>query len=528
MAFSAWPGSAAERPVFRPDAVRDFVAGHDEPWAEKKAAISSNLYELDVRWIKLPETSGTGGGLVIADDLVIVFLAHGHVVWLDVARRQGPYSTNIEVPMNLEELRQSGLIENAKVNHAWFRVAGVHAERLSDRLRVYVAHHVFEDGCFYFQLSTLDLAFDPVEGLAQASDWKRLFRPEPCIAVDDASTKPFSGQQSGGRIVELDRDHLLVAYGDHEVDGYKSANFPQDPTSPYGKIWRIAKDGTSAAIYASGVRNPQGLFKDRRGRIWETEHGPQGGDELNRIVEGANYGWPFQTYGVFYGTKPWPLNPVQGDHSAPGYVPPIFAWAPSIAPTNLVEAASGPFALWNGDLLIATLRDESVRRLRVQGDRIAYDERIALDYRIRDIASLGSGDLVLFTDDGRVGLVSPAALVESASETDDDAEPEPSATPVVAEGEAGSGEKLFVRHCASCHSLTLAEGDVGPPLGGVVGREIGSAAGFTYSPALRDASGVWTEELLAASSLEQARSLPARRCRRSSSLRGKCRTSRIT
>jgi cytochrome c2 len=488
MTFSA---GAAEHQVFRQDAIRDFVAGHPNSWVEERAETSTNLYDLSIRWIKLPESSGLGGGLLIEDDLVIVFRPHGQVMWLDTARRQGPYSTHIEVPMNFDGLKQSGLIESAKINQAWFRVAGVHAERLSDRLRVYVTHHAFEDGCFYFQLSTLDLTFDAVEGLIQASPWKRLFRPAPCIHINNASNL-FSGHQSGGRIVEFDDDHLLVAYGDHEFDGHVGPNFPQDAASPYGKIWKIAKDGSSAAIYASGVRNPQGLFKDSRGWIWETEHGPQGGDELNRIVEGANYGWPFQTYGVLYGKKPWPLNPVQGDHSVPGYVPPVFAWTPSIAPTNLVEAASSPFALWKGDLLIATLRDESVRRLRVQGDRIAYDERIAFGYRVRDITSLNSGGLALLTDNGLVGLVTPKSSVEEAFE----AEPEPPSTSAMARADATPGEKLFFQHCASCHSLTPQSADAGPPLGGIVGREIGTAPGFDYSRALRNASGVWTDELI--------------------------------
>ena len=129
--------------------------------------------------------------------------------------------------------------------------------------------------------------------------------------------------------------HLDVAFGDQDYDGVLNpALAPQDDTSSHGKSFSIDVDTLDVRIIAKGLRNPQGLVVGRDGDLWETEHGPEGGDELNRIEEGANFGWPYVTLGTEYNQFGWPLSTTQGRHQ--GYDLPVFAWNPSIGVSNLI------------------------------------------------------------------------------------------------------------------------------------------------------------------------------------------------
>ena len=138
-------------------------------------------------------------------------------------------------------------------------------------------------------------------------------------------------------MVQSGDDTILVSVGDHQFDGfYDSRAVAMDPATDLGKLIELnIKTGVSRH-FARGLRNPEGLTIARDGRIWESEHGPQGGDEINLMVEGRNYGWPIVTYGMAYGYPPknWPFNPRPGGHD--GYTRPRFAFVPAIAPTNMV------------------------------------------------------------------------------------------------------------------------------------------------------------------------------------------------
>ena len=142
-------------------------------------------------------------------------------------------------------------------------------------------------------------------------------------------------------MVKLDDATLLLTVGDHGLDGlYTRTSVPQDPHFHYGKTVRIDLQSGTAKVYSLGHRNAQGLYKSSDGKLWLTEQGPAGGDELNLPVEGANFGWPIVTYGADYDRHTWPLNPHDGHHA--GYVAPVFAWVPSIAVTSIL----GFRAIW--------------------------------------------------------------------------------------------------------------------------------------------------------------------------------------
>jgi len=245
----------------------------------------------------------------------------------------------------------------------------------------------------------------------------------------------------------------------------------QDMTASYGKSILIHIKDRRSEIFTSGIRNPQGMYIDPKGNIWETEHGPQGGDELNLLKQGLNYGWPIVTYGTDYGTFAWPLNPKQGDHE--GFEAPFFSWVPSLGVSNLVGVEKDLFPVWKGDLLVSSLNYRRLFRLRIRNDRVVYEEPIEIGMRIRDIAEGSDGRVVLWADDDDA-IISLRPLT------------------------GNSGEASFGTSCSGCHKVENGTSHrIGPDLWGIMGRKPGSAPGFVdYSGAMRARGGVWTEEKL--------------------------------
>jgi cytochrome c2 len=269
----------------------------------------------------------------------------------------------------------------------------------------------------------------------------------------------------------MDPQTILLSVGEFGFDGVASVEaLSQDRATSYGKTVTINIANGRAALFTIGHRNPQGLYIDHAGTIWSTEHGPQGGDKLNRLVRGANYGWPYATYGTDYGTFTWPLNKPESEWR--DYQDPVFAWVPSIAVSNLLVVEQGLFSRWRGDLLIASLKAKTLFRAHVKDGHVLYFESIFIGSRIRDLIEGHDGRILLWTDDDTLISISPNADT--------------------------TGEALFAEKCSGCHQATAISGNrIGPNLSGVVGRRIASLEGYPdYSPALRRWDGVWTDNRL--------------------------------
>jgi glucose/arabinose dehydrogenase len=221
----------------------------------------------------------------------------------------------------------------------------------------------------------------------------------------------------GGRMVFLPDQTLVLTLG----DGFDWREQAQNPANHLGKIVRLHRDGSVPAdnplvgqagaapeIYSLGHRNVQGIYYDARlQRLYSHEHGPRGGDELNLIEPGHNYGWPLITYGVDYtGAQISPYTEL------PGLRQPLLHWTPSVAPSGLTLYRGALFAQWQGDLFASTLAERSVRRMRMVQGQLAGQEVLfeELDERIRDVRSGPDGALYLLTDNaqGRVLRVLPA------------------------------------------------------------------------------------------------------------------------
>ncbi|MFM1976829.1 MAG: hypothetical protein RL145_1675 [Pseudomonadota bacterium] len=226
-------------------------------------------------------------------------------------------------------------------------------------------------------------------------------------------------QHYGSRFTWLPDQTLLISIGDggnppNSLDGSFIRNQAQNLGSHLGKIVRIKDDGsipkdnpfvnTAGArpeIYSYGHRNAQGLVRDPvSGRIYATEHGSQGGDELNLIQSGQNYGWPKVTYGVEYGAARTPITPNQ---SAPGMVDPLAVWSPAIAPSGLAVVRSSKYRGWDGDVLAGGLRLDQGRGALIRVDldkagKVIGQERIDLgDVRVRDVRQGPDGYIYVLT-----------------------------------------------------------------------------------------------------------------------------------
>jgi glucose/arabinose dehydrogenase len=233
----------------------------------------------------------------------------------------------------------------------------------------------------------------------------------------EAGPKKRGPAHFGARILWLPDGTLLLSLG----DGFAYREQAQDLTNHFGKIVHLtdagapapnnplaARPGAKPDIYSYGHRNVQGLVRDpATGRIFAHEHGPQGGDELNLLQPGKNYGWPAITYGVDYSGAQ--ISPFK---ERPGMEQPLVYWVPSIAPGGMAFYSGDAFPQWKGDVLVAALRAMEVRRVDLDADgKVIGQEGLfaELNARIRQVVQAPDGGLYLLTDaaDGAVIKVSP-------------------------------------------------------------------------------------------------------------------------
>jgi glucose/arabinose dehydrogenase len=221
------------------------------------------------------------------------------------------------------------------------------------------------------------------------------------------SPKGHRGQHFGGRIVFDRAGFLYLTLGDRGE--MARAQKPDDHAGSVIRLHddgRVPKDnpfvgkpGWKAEKFTLGNRNLQGAaLHPVSGALWTHEHGPQGGDEVNIIRAGANYGWPVITYGRNYGLG---TQIGEGTHKQ-GMEQPIHYWVPSIAPSGMAFYAGERFPRWKGNLFVGALRDRMLVRLELEGDKVVKEERLLQNAigRIRDVRTGPDGFIYLLTDDG--------------------------------------------------------------------------------------------------------------------------------
>jgi aldose sugar dehydrogenase len=264
---------------------------------------------------------------------------------------------------------------------------------------------------------------EPVEGRARTALARARLIAEGTARIEAVEVifrqaGPLSGgNHFGCRIVQTPDDNLFLTTGDH----FTTRDQAQILGNDLGKIIRIRPDGSvppdnpfvatpgaEPAVWSYGHRNPQGLaLHPVTGKLWEHEHGPRGGDEVNIIEKGKNYGWPVIGYGIDYsGAK------IHDSTHKAGMEQPIKYWVPSIAPSGMTFYTGNLFASWRGSLFIGALAGQILVRLELDGHKPVKEERLLqeLRERIRDVREGPDGALWLATDSssGRILRLAPA------------------------------------------------------------------------------------------------------------------------
>ena len=270
--------------------------------------------------------------------------------------------------------------------------------------------------CLFLQA----LAFE--DPLKERKQPKRFFQ-SPCIE-DTLNPALF-----GGRFTNSKSD-IFMSVGEQRYDrsGYpkvsKTALLEQkNPNSVFGSILKFDEKLNSFTIYSNGHRNAQGMFFSmENNKFYESEHGPQGGDEVNIVLSGKNYGWPFVSFGVPYGWQlasgfPDPATvkgtnfeqflkksgQLRGTHE--GFEKPLFSWYPSVGAGSLLQVPSNSnLKDWRGNLLVVSLANNQLHRLILEGDKVIFDERIDVGARIRDMVTTKEGNLIIALDEGQLLL----------------------------------------------------------------------------------------------------------------------------
>ena len=480
-------------------AVARFAAAEGAPLNvaldEDVRVVKTHLYSLLSRTVRFGDWGGghRGGAIEPLDDDLLVVSPKGDLALIDPQGR----TTFVDgrVPMNLDAARASALTP-AQLDK--FVVSGAllmqsrKRWRFRQRSELVVAHHHFKKECIRFRLSS---ALVERRGEAvSASSWRTLFDVDPCFAPADF----HGGHMAGGKMLADGQKHLLVAFGDHELPdpGSKGLHPSQASDALWGKLVRVRVRTGAAEVLVYGLRSPGGLARDREGNLWEVEHGPLGGDELNLMLPGSNYGWPKVSYGLRYDqTAFWKVTE-SSRHE--GYAKPVFSWVPSPAISALVVNDERAFPVWRDDLLIGSLRG-SLIRVRRDGTTVRYVEQIHLGVPVRDIAWLPNKRLaVLAAGKQRVLFLSPFTYPYCDRESrlkahmhvysggcaewvaDEDAGAPPPGSERGASG--ASGAELFQAECSACHQLDAEQhSTAGPHLHGLLGRNVGVVSGYGFS-----------------------------------------------
>ncbi|HEX2255525.1 MAG TPA: PQQ-dependent sugar dehydrogenase [Afifellaceae bacterium] len=221
--------------------------------------------------------------------------------------------------------------------------------------------------------------------------------------------KVDSTMHYGSRLVFDREGHLYITLGERSHEQFRGQ--AQELDSHLGKVVRIRPDGSVPdgnpfvgrddalpEIWSFGHRNIQAAaLHPETGRLWEIEHGPRGGDELNIPEPGGNYGWPVVSHGVNYSGTPVG----SGERSAPGMIGPVHTWTPVIAPSGMTFYTGEAFPEWQGNLFVGGLASTTLVRLEMDGQSVAHEERLIEDLglRIRDVVEGPDGALYVVTDE---------------------------------------------------------------------------------------------------------------------------------
>jgi len=380
-----WPFNSSIG-LYLPQWVKFYAYKYTNP-NEKK--ITTQYYKIKLDYVTIPAKSSVGGGGAInllKKNFFLLTLNNGNNLVFNLDTKE--FYKQDSIFKGYSGIRDV-LINN---NRNKVLVLGIKKES-KDCKRIYLDQYKINN-------ISLTFSFDN-----QNNIWKS----------EELCNNPMENN-GGGRVLEY-KDSYFISTGffaQNKNSGiYK---YPQDANSSFGKIIRIYKDNNkfSSEIYSYGHRNPQGLiFSKKNNIIVSSEHGPQGGDEINIINKNGNYGWPCKTWGARYdydfkiNSEIWPKNLEDyGCKNNSSFIEPLFSWSPSVAISQGIEYTGEEFSQFNNHLLFGSLKAASIFRLYVSNEmKVINYEKIFINERIRDIISSNEGQIILYTDGGNLVIL---------------------------------------------------------------------------------------------------------------------------
>ncbi len=360
--------------------------------------IHSHFFHIEVTTQQLPSKHNgeRGGGLTSRNNELLILTGSGD---LYIATDTTITPTRIKLPDHgnsaFERVR---LAQGYQVPDSPFRFD--HILAIQNGLVVSYSEWHPNSACYtrtiaYLPLNASDQSLKDVT--AEAEDWTILFRSNPCLPARNQG-QPIRPPMGGGRMAAYSNTSFLLTVGDYAADNlFPAGSNPQTLDNDYGKILLIDVETEAVDIFSVGHRNPQGIVVARSGDVWSVEHGPRGGDELNHIERGKNYGWPRATLGTTYTAMPVRLASQFGRHD--DYTAPTFAWIPSRAVSNIMQI-DGFDPAWDGDFLVSTLSMQRIYRLRIKDHRVVFSEPLCIGQPARYVHQHTNGQLFVLADQG--------------------------------------------------------------------------------------------------------------------------------
>jgi glucose/arabinose dehydrogenase len=432
--------------------------------ASARAVETSQLpIKLTFFWLgKIPGFPEGGGAVADVNGTLVVMSRLG-----DIYRMSGGKLEKLNYGIFPNDLKDYVLSSKTVLTSDALRAHSLAYDPLNGRLVVGYTRYVSPE-LNKFVLSTL--AVDP-KTLQKRGEWRDLFESEPVASS-------YTSQAGAGRVIVHDgRIYFSTGYADAPtILNGKPVPATQNPNSFLGKIFEVDQNTDKVHQLSMGHRNVQGLAVLGQDLL-ATEQGPQGGDEINLIKEGKNYGWPYTTYGTEYGAYDYVSElPVPKEFSSEE---PIYAFVPAISISPL-HTITGFNSRWDGSLLVGSLKAQSLFRIVYKQGRVVVSEPIWIGHRIRDIAQSPNDRIVLLTDDSYLifASVDEVALRENKRN-------------------AGYNFEPKLARCLVCHQFEPSTpSSLAPSLAHVVGRKIGGDAFSRYSDAFQRVKGSWDVDKL--------------------------------
>ncbi len=352
-----------------------------------ETSIKTAHINLQISELKMPQSPRGGGGAIAErDGDLIIATAEGRFHRLDT--RNMRYKKDFLPPLYLGDDKITSS-KNITYQETLPRVHDIIF--FNDMYYVSYDFYNFLDDRIYFVISRkseLD------------KKWKIFYKS---TALD----VPYYALGCGGKLA-IKENKLFFTVGDYSLDRINklpSDVAPQVPTLPWGKVNYIDLLNGRFHSYTLGHRNSLGLIVLKKsGEILQTENGPQGGDEINLLSEGANYGWPLESYGTVYGSFNKYRDSLPRPSAEMKYIEPIFSFVPSVAPTSIIEIENFN-TRWHGNLLMGSLKAQSLFRIKYDRGHVIYVEPIKIGYRIRDIKE-HRGKIFALTDQASILKIS--------------------------------------------------------------------------------------------------------------------------